>query len=691
MVRGVRRGRRRLMLAGLLWLLPLAVSAQPSPMQAAMDEARRQFDAFEYLQVISILDPAITSLEAAAEPDADLLAQAFEMRGRAHYDEQHLEQAQQDFERLLRLRPDHVLPAGVSPRLEADYREIKARIVGFLALTMPRPAEISIDGRVYQVGQQELIELAAGDHEFVLRQPGYRDEIRPLTIVAGEIATLAATMERISGTLSVVTVPPGAEVTVDDTPRGVTAPARDGAPESQPLLVDGLLPGEHRLALRLDCHRPYDDTFTIPTPPTDLATGEIGLGPAVAMVSVETDAADATLFVDGEPRGLAPAEVTDLCAGEHVIEVRAPRGRFVDRRVWDAGDMEVLQAELRPAFAIVEVAGAPPRAADLATLVETALAGTRGILVYAPARAELERAAADERLDVSLAGPEATVARRGDLAGLWSERLGSQGVAWLTPVDGEADTSDLHLLARDSGTPDIVRLAPGDIGSRARAERRLSLESPPTTRTTIQATVVDVADLAGAAVIAVDPGGVGEAAGLQPGDRIVAAGASAIVSAADLAAAISAAPGGRLALAVEAEDGAARDVDVEVALVPDTVPLADETLLYNRLLLDLEARAAAATGEVAHAGAQLGLAVAHIRLENWTRALRVLESVSLPPGPGVSAAAVDYLTGVCLTQIGELEGARAALSRAAEAESATLSVGGPSIPPLARRELAALP
>ena len=693
---GVRLARVAVLLDIVVTLVAAGVvqaHAGQVPGQAVVEDAQRLLEAFEFDQVVSRLDSAIEAMVASPDPDLDVLARAYDIRGQAHFNLDDQEQAALDFELLLQARTDYELAADLSPRIVELFTGVKQRLVGILMITMPQAGVVTIDGRTYQVEREAMIELVQGPHEFAIRQPGFRDESQQVSITPGEFTMLTATMERISGTLSVVTVPDGTRVLVDDVLRGVTAAGPGGGDESTALLVDELVPGQHRLRLERDCFVTYETEFSVANPPGDQVMSPLELNPAVAAVSVETAARDAMIYVDGEPRGLAPAELADLCEGQHVIEVRAPRGRFVDRRSWDAGATVTLAADLRPAFAIVEVAGASdPDADGLATRVEAALGATRGLLLFAPTRGELEAAAQDQRLAVGLSGADATVMRRRDLAGVWTQRLNTQGVAWLESVPGEAEAYELFFLAKDSGQPDVVQLAMGDIGSRAAAERRLGTPTPPTVRTTINASVVDVAGVVGAAVIRVDAGGVGEVAGLRPGDLIAGAAGSAVTSASDLARALAdAEPGGQLSLDVRGEDGIDRATAVRVALVPDTIPLADSGLLYNRVLLDLQTRAEIADTDLMRSASRLSLAIAHMRLESWDLALSALEAVVLPDGTGVSAATVDHLMGLCLRAIGQLDEARAAFRRAVDAGDGTLSVGGPAVAPLAQRALDSLP
>ena len=342
----------------------------------------------------------------------------------------------------------------------------------------------------------------------------------------------------------------------------------------------------------------------------------------------------------------------------------------------------------------MHVAGSSDTAADveLATRIEAALGATRGLLVFAPTVGELDSAVQDSRLGPALSASEATVMGRRDLAQAWTERLHSQGVAWLAPVPDETDVYDLFLLAVGSGQPDVVRLAMGDLGSRAAAERRLGVATPPIVRTTIHTSVVDVSGVEGAAVISVATGSVSEAAGLRPGDVIVGAAGTAVTAVSDIARVLADAdPRGELPLDVRDGDGTIRTTAVQVALVPDTIPLADSGLFYNRILLDLQTRAEGATDEVTRLASALNLAIAYMRLSSWDLAIRALEPVSLPDGPGVSGAAVAYLTGLCLKELAQLPEARDSFSRAVAAGDGTLSVGGPRVGPLAQRQLDSMP
>lgn len=693
-----RRDKRYLLrhrVAGAICLVAMLVvasdaAARQSPTSLDVADARRLIDAFEFDQVVARLDGAIREIASSPEPDVASLVEAYELRGRAHFNLDNRELAGLDFEHVLQLRADHQLTPNLSPRIVELFDEVKQRLVGVLLLSMPQPATVAIDDRVYEVGTEAAIALVEGRHRFTVREAGYDEGMREIVIVPGVPTMLSVAMERITGTLTVVTIPDGVRVLVDDVLQGVTAPGSEAG--SAPLVVDALLPGPYRLRLERDCFVPSDTSFTMAAPPTDQFTAPLELAPAVATVSVRSIADNATVFVDGTSHGPAPVEITDLCEGPHVIEVRTPGGRFVDRRVWAAGATAALDVETRPAFALVGVTGIadPETTAEVVTRVEAALAETPSVLIFSPTPAEMVAAAEDPRLGTAFSDEEATPARRRELAQAWSEFVDAQGVAWLVPIVDEVDSYALWLFASNSGQPDVIRLDLGDVGSWAVALRRLAGALPPMVRPTLQTSVVDVAGIQGAAVIRVASGGAGEAAGLGRGDVIIGAAGVPVGSVADLDDVVAQAdPAAELSLDIRGDDGLERAATVQVALEPDTIPLADPNLLYNKFLIDLESLPA--TGDIAAGATAVNRAITHMRLGNWDYAIPILEGTALPAGPGVSAATVDYLLATCLVEIGEVAAARSALTRAAESGEGRLSVRGPRVAPLAARALASLP
>jgi hypothetical protein len=567
---------------------------------------------------------------------------------------------------------------------------VRKLTIGLIEIAMTPPGEIRIDGRPYTMqSESQTIALPAGEHQVSVTRSGYRPVDQKFTVTAATATPLNLTLERVSATLSVVSVPSGVEVLIDGTSRGVTRPLGKGD-ASAPLVVADLPLGAHRLQLRRECYVEFDRAITIG--PEDRQTEPLRLSPAVARVKVATAEPGATVFVDGGEQGRTPAELT-VCAGRRVIEVRGPNGRFIDRREWKTGDAAAIKAELRGAFPIVSAGATPGMTPEqLRVNVERALAPAKAVLVFSPLEAELQAALREENVPPNWLGaslnpgqtPQTSRETTRELGRRLTARLGVQGVAAVS-AGPEPFRVTVWLLAGGSGEPDILTINTADPASQARAVEMLSASLPPIVKSSLEIGVVDSAGAQGAVVVR--SSGAGAKAGLAAGDVIVGAADKKVGSVADLRAAVSAAsPGTTLNLEVKGPAAPVRKVSATLAVTAETIP-PDPAALRNRALLELRSLASTAATPAAKLSAQLNLGIVHMRLGNWEDAHAALKDVQLPDGPGVSAGTVAYLTGLALEGAGRLSEAQAAFTRAAAAPHARLWSDGPLVAPLARQKI----
>jgi tetratricopeptide (TPR) repeat protein len=685
-----------LVLAGPVRAAAPVGGGQQVALDLLFDQGKRLFDAFEYDQAVPLFDQLVIAITSGATERNDLLVQTYEMRARARFALGDAAGAEQDFSALLAIRPDFRLSTDISPRVVAVFDGVRALMIGQLVVSSTPAGEIQIDDRPYMVPTEPVaLDLVAGEHRLVVNRQGFAPQDQPFTVVAGEAIELALVLERVSASLSIVSVPAGAEVVIDGTPRGRTAPGTTSTGPSAPLVIADLPLGQHRIELRRECYAelslPMNVTQDVVTEPLEMAR-------AVATVRLQSQALDATVYVDGEEQGpLRERQTLTVCEGRRVIEIRGREGRFVDRRDWTRGASETLSAQLRAGFPIVAAQGNTGMPAEqLREAVERALAGAPALLVYAPVQSELEAvlrkynapanwlAAPDGGVETSALPREAVR----DLGQKITADLGAQGVAAVA-VGTEPYEATVVLLAAGSGDPDVITVNTADSASQRRIAERIGAPLPPIVRPSLEVSVVDVAGVSGAVVVRA--GASASAAGYAVGDVIVGAGGKPVAAVADLrtiVAALDSAVG--LEVEVRGADGGTRSLTSPLSRVIDTMPLRDPAILYNRALIDLTRTAAAASAPTEAAAANLNLAVVHLRLGNWDDALAALGRVQLPDGAGVSAGTVAYLRGLCLEGAGRTSEARTAFGTAAEATEARLSSEGPLVAPLARAKLASV-
>ena len=670
-------------------LLSGSAAAQPAR-EAELAEAERLFDAFQFEAAISALDPLIGRLGGGPGGDGTgLLARCHELRGRAAFNLGRSETARSDFVRLLEIDASVRLPADASPRLIEFFDAVRAETVGTLFVTMDPPGRLVVDDREILLDTLDtVVDVFAGSHTVVATLPGHRAQRQDVVIAAGQGYSLDIRLERVFGSLTVATDPPGVRVSVDGQYVGETAPGIAPTGPSVPILVADLMSGQHQLRLDRPCSAPQSVPFNIPDPPVDADIGVIVLEPAVATAIVESPADGAMVYVDGVLRGRTPTRLDDICAGEREIEVRTQRRRSIDRREWRAGDMVTLRADFRWGFMLLPSGPAAGRDDQVLSRFEAALQDSQRVLLLHPSPAELEAIAATGALVSVVTNEFRSVAERRAAGERLADALSVQGVAWVTQAEGALPGFfSLSILARGSGVPDTLRVELGNLGSRAAAIRLLSAEVPTISRPSLGVSLVDVADVEGAAVVRVPTGSAGQIAGLTVSDVVVAVNGIPFTSTSELGRVLAArGVGTELRLSVRNPAGS-RTVTARVAESPDVVPLVDASRLSNLLLPDMEDAVTASATALAESAARLNLAVAHIRLQNWDRALRELNQVVLPDGPGVSAGTVSYLSALCFLELSQLSSAEAALRRALASEESVLFAGGPRISPLAQQQL----
>jgi tetratricopeptide (TPR) repeat protein len=694
----MKRTRVCLVLGCVVFFGALSARASAQTPDLLFEQAKRLFDQLNYDQALPLLDKVIVQLLAATPQRPDLITQGYEMRARARFAQGDPQGAEQDFSALLSVAPGHKLGAGISPRVVALFENVRKITVGKILLSVTPPGDVLLDGKKITLPNTDVmpIDLPAGEHTISHARSGYREVNQRVTVTAGQEVPVALTLERIAATLTFSTVPSGVEVIFDGTSRGTTQRGEGGTDMSAPMVLADIQPGSHRLLLRRECHRDLDRAVTIDKA-DDFRIEPLTLTPSMATVTVSSSEPGGTIYLDGVPRGGAPSEFT-VCEGAHVIEVRGAKGRFIDRREWKAGERMTLGADLRSAYALVAATGTSKAAMDRVRLsIERALQPARRLMLYMPSDADLDAAVGGDEKPadwfltdmVAAAGTPPRYPRdtKRDLGRKLAGRLAVSGLAVVAAAESNPNLVTVWLLAAGSGEPDRLVVDLADSASRGRAVEFLSSTLPPLVRPSLQTSFVDLPGEQGAVVVRA--AGAGAKAGLTSGDVVVSAGGTPIASVAELRARIAAVRGAALDLPLDVRNasGQVRKAAAQVAIVPDTIPMRDPSLSYNRALLELRDQVEGTTAPTAAAAVRLNLAITHMRLGNWEDALAALESTKLPDGPGVSAGTVAYLTGLTLDALGRSADALAAYKRAAASPDARLSYEGPLVAPLAQQKL----
>ena len=707
-------------LAGAAWAqeaVPAAPDAVQRELQAIEDllvRAIAEFDGAQQSRSIVILDEIITRLENLRRDRTlpprgrEVLAQAYELRGRAYYNIGLQEKAADSFRSLIQLQPQYALSKDkVSPKIVDYFNSVKTALVGYLAVSsQPAGAKVTLNGEFLSLTDFFPLEILAGDYTVEIAREGYRTESRPVSIAPKATETLEVTLTRTSASAFLVTEPPGVEIWMDGalavTTAGTLAPdfaaavrekGLDPARASARTEIGGLSLGSHAIELRKKCHELVRKTVDF-SEARDYDLEPVKMEESLASLSLRSEPPGAKIYLDGEAAGVTPKDLEGVCSGKHRVEVKHASGKFLQDVVLERNESLTLDCPIRPSLAflgvVAESAGGERVAAEVQeTLVRNLAKITSLNFVPAP-RETVDRILEADRLArkglLPGSGTDPDLIRK--LTEKMAAALEVQGfLLAVLPEERLQRTAALHLLAAGNTVTDRFDVAFNEAASYVRflsvVDQRAALYHPWTGIITVDTLLHE-----GVPVLRVAAASPGAEAGLQPGEVIDAADGHPIKQTAELLALVEAKkPKDKIALHVKGA-GAARAVEVVLGQTPQEIPLNDPALLYNKVMMDLRQQVEGYPGTEAAAFARLNLAVCAMHFGDFAAAHEHLlkARTELPQRPGISQGTALYYLGLALERLGYKKEAGEAYRAAAAAKDATLfDNDGPAVAPLAAR------
>jgi hypothetical protein len=205
-------------------------------------------------------------------------------------------------------------------------------------------ASITVDGTPVGTAPNQ-VEVSAGSHLLEVKRPGFNDYRDSVMVAEGERRTVVVTLvaQVKPGSILVTADVAGADVYID-------GQRRDAAPA----LIGDLAEGDHTVEVRKDPMQPWKQLVRVVGGQQVKVSAQ--LQPAVAptgSVRVVSATPMAEVFVDGEDKGPANAEIKDIRTGVHIIELRA-QGFDAQRAEAEVkgGEVRTIAIDLRPAAAI---------------------------------------------------------------------------------------------------------------------------------------------------------------------------------------------------------------------------------------------------------------------------------------------------------------------------------------------------
>jgi outer membrane receptor protein involved in Fe transport len=222
------------------------------------------------------------------------------------------------------------LAGETNQRAIADVRAALARVAPNVAVldvtTSPPGAIIYVDRKdLGSIGvAPRLFALPPGKHKVIAELEGHDPAVaEEIEVKQGGETKIALTLQRIVGTVKVAAGDAaGAAVRVDDP---------DAAPTCTAPCDLSLPPGPHELFFTL-AGRQNGRTRVI-VPARGAVRALVEMRPLTGSLAVETDERDASVTIDGAPRGKTPAVIANLPSGKHRLRVALRGYAPVEREV----------------------------------------------------------------------------------------------------------------------------------------------------------------------------------------------------------------------------------------------------------------------------------------------------------------------------------------------------------------------
>jgi tetratricopeptide (TPR) repeat protein len=699
-----------------------AVKREEKAAQDAMARAVAEFEGPNQGRSLVAFDEIIARLDAVGprsltSSGRDMLAQAYEYRARVYFGIGLSEKASENFRQLVQLKPDHALSKErVSLKVVELFNSVKRSLVGYLAVSsQPAGARVTLVGAGdvrTDLGLTDFfpVEVLAGEYTVEVEREGYQKEIRPVSVTAKDTQTVDVPLVRVAASVFFVTEPAGVEVWIDgelktktsgnlppELYEDVRARGLDPVRASARTEVANLTLGSHAVELRLPC---YETVKTIiPTEqPQDYVADPVKMGDSVASLTLTSDPPGARILLNGEARGVTPAQIDRICSGKVRVEVKHASGKFVKELVLAKDDAISLDCPIRPTLAFLGVeaatAGGQRYLAEADEKIRQNLQRLTSLNFITAPREAVDRILQQDQITrLSLlpgSGTDADLVRK--VTERLSGALDAQGfLVAVLPEERLQRTARLYLLAAGNTTAervDVVNFGEGAAytGPLGRLDAPFASSRPWTGLITVDTLLMEAVP-----VLRVVPGSPAAQAGLQAGDVLLAVDGQALKRTADLLAAVAAKEaGGRVVLQVRgvAAGSAPRGVDLTVGSSPREVPLFDPQLIYNKTMMDLRSVTGGWPGTEAAAYASLNLALCAMHFSDFAGAHDFLQKAKaeLPDRPGLSRGTALYYLGLALEKLGYRPQAAEAYRAAGEAKDATLiDNDGPAVAPLAAR------
>ena len=179
----------------------------------------------------------------------------------------------------------------------------------------PADVQVFLDDEKVSETTPFVRDLEPRNYVLTVKRAGYRDLVRPIKIVSGQVDAEMLTLEANAGTAAiiVITTPKDLSIWLNGRDTGKKSPAT----------LTPLTAGDYALDLKLDGEGVYNGVLKLADGGAETVTVDIsGIPPTLI---VDSEAQGAEVWIDGKKIGPAPQTLKTIAPGKVQIQVRKPK------------------------------------------------------------------------------------------------------------------------------------------------------------------------------------------------------------------------------------------------------------------------------------------------------------------------------------------------------------------------------
>jgi hypothetical protein len=178
----------------------------------------------------------------------------------------------------------------------------------------PANAEVYVDGVKKGLTPIEISDLIIGKHFIEVTMGNYSkwtkeiDEIDEINFSNGNTVALDVSLSPSTASITINTVPDSAKVIINGVEKGVT-----------PFIMNNVEPGNYQIKVIKDGYTPYAEGLVIAK--GDNIKRDLALTKANTFLMIDSNPEGATVFINGENRGVTPYAEANLSPGTYSLRI----------------------------------------------------------------------------------------------------------------------------------------------------------------------------------------------------------------------------------------------------------------------------------------------------------------------------------------------------------------------------------